>query len=188
MASGLCLLGRGGRRSSVYALTHVVCAAIGGAALGLILGEIGRLLPATPQALVAAGGIVWAAYLAVRPPVTGAGGLRRQLARRLEGRLHPSLAYAVWGAELGSGLSTLIPYSAFLLLLVIEMVSGPFVGAVAGAAFGVARQGAAAAIARSIDSPAPIMALLPRLAHGVRVANLAACLVGGIALASAMIR
>lgn len=187
MASGLCLLGRGDRRRSLYVLSHTSFALMGGALAGFAIGAIGLLLPTEARMFLAAAGATFAAYLAVAPPAT-ATGLRRQVARRLERRLHPLLAYSVWGVELGSGLSTLIPYSAFLLLLAIELLAGPLLGATAGAAFGVVREGTAVIVARGATSPAPIAALLPRLAPQARLANLAFCVAGSTALFAEILR
>lgn len=186
MASGLCLLGRGGKRRPLYAVIHIVFAGLGGGITGLSLGAIGLLLPVSLREAVAVGFAALAVYRATRPAVSGTG-LRRQVARRLEGRLNPLVAYAVWGAELGSGLSTVIPYSAFLWLLGIEFVSGPALGAAAGAGFGLIRQGAAALVAYQ-SSPAPIMAFLPRLAVRARLANVVVCLAGSTALITEIVR
>src|SRR5689334_23738860 len=106
MASGLCLLGRGGRRWS-YGTTHLAFAVVGGAATGFLLGGFGLMLPSEARAACAGAGAALAVYLAVHPSSNGSG-LRRQVERRLELRLRPLRAYAVWGAELGSGWSTLI--------------------------------------------------------------------------------
>jgi hypothetical protein len=187
MASALCLLGRGERQRSIYALTHIACAAAGGAVAGLGLGAVGASLPNAARTTLVVATLTLAAYLSIRPPATGTG-LHRQVARQLERRLRPLPAYAVWGAELGSGLTTLIPYSAFLLVLAVELLSGPILGAAAGASFGVARQGVAAVAAYRSTSPAPIMALLPRLAAQARQANLMVCFVGSTALIAEMIR
>lgn len=144
------------------------------------------MLPSEARAACAGAGAALAVYLAVHPSSNGSG-LRRQVERRLELRLRPLRAYAVWGAELGSGWSTLIPYSAFLLLLAIELRSGPLLGAAAGAAFGLSRQAPAVLAARIAESPASIMPLLPQLAPRMRLANLIVCLVGGTALAAEVI-
>jgi hypothetical protein len=180
MATGLCLLGRGEKRR-LYALVHVISASLGGALVGLTVGTIGLQLTTAPRLAVVATGIAFAAYLAIRPLVKG-NGLRRQVPRGLGKRLHPLLGYAVWGAELGGGLSTLIPYSAFLLLISFEMSSGRLVGAAAGAAFGFARQGTAVLVAGYGRSPGQIMSMLPRLASQARVTNLIVCLLGSTAL------
>jgi hypothetical protein len=187
MATGLCLLGRGEKRRSLYALIHFVSASLGGALAGLMLGGIGLLLPTVLRLAAAILGAALAAYLAIRPLRRG-NGLRRQVPRRLGGHLHPLLTYAAWGAELGSGLSTLIPYSAFLLLIAFYLLSGPLLGAIAGAAFGAARQGAAVLAARRSGSPGEIMGLLPRLALRARVTNLIVCLMGSAALVVELVR
>jgi len=114
--------------------------------------------------------------------------LRRQVARRLRGQPRPTLTYALWGAELGSGLSTLIPYSAFVLVLAVELLSGPLLGAAAGLSFGVARQGIAVIAATRITSPAQIAALLPRFAAQARLANLVVCLAGTTAVVTELAR
>jgi hypothetical protein len=175
------------KRRSLYALMHIVSASLGGALAGLMLGGIGLLLPTILRLAVATAVAALAAYLAIRPQGRGRG-VRRQVPRGLGDRLHPLLTYAAWGAELGSGLSTLIPYSAFLLLIAFELLSGPLLGAIAGAAFGAARQGAAVLAARRRGSPGEIMGLLPRLALRARRANLIVCLTGSAALVFELVR
>src|SRR5579884_8865 len=188
MASGLCLLGRGDRRHAVYATTHILFAALGGATAGLAFGAIGFSLPTDLRTACAAAGVALAASLAIRPPANRGAGLRRQVARRLRGQPRPTLTYALWGAELGSGLSTLIPYSAFVLVLAVELLSGPLLGAAAGLSFGVARQGIAVIAATRITSPAQIAALLPRFAAQARLANLVVCLAGTTAVVTELAR
>lgn len=187
MASGLCLLGRGERRRSLYATAHVVFAAAGGAIAGLTLGLVGQSVHAILRNTLAVGLAALAAYLAIRPPPAGAG-LSRQVVRTLERRVRPLPAYAFWGVELGSGFSTVIPYSAFLLLLAIELASGPRLAAAAGAGFGLVRQGTAVAVGHGINSPSGIAALLPRLAPWARLANLVVCFVGSMALMTEIVR
>jgi hypothetical protein len=153
----------------------------------MALGGIGLSLNAASRSALAAAGAALAVSLAIRPPPAGTG-VRRQVARHLERRVHPLPAYAIWGAELGTGLSTIIPYSAFFLLVAMELVSGPVVGAAAGAGFGLVRQGTAVVVGRGIASPAGIAALLPRLAGWARLANLVVCFAGSTALVTEMVR
>ncbi|SRR5579875_192239 len=187
MATGLCLLGRGEKRRFLYALIHLVCASLGGALAGLMLGAIGLAMPAVLRLALMSAAMAFAMYLAIWPVRRGSG-LRRQVPRRLRERVHPFLTYALWGAELGSGLSTLIPYSAFLFLVAFELISGDLLGAIAGACFGVSRQAAAVLAARSGGSPGEIMALLPSLALRARLSNLIVCLMGSTALVVELVR
>lgn len=172
----------------MYALTHLLFAGLGGALVGLTVGAAGHLLPSAPRMTLAVAGTLFAVYVAVRPRSTPAMGFRRQVARRLERRVRPAWAYAIWGAELGSGLSTLIPYPAFLVLLSIELLAGPLVAAAAGASFGLMREGAAILAAQGDTSPARIMALLPRLAQRARLANLVFCLASSVTIFAGAVR
>ncbi len=47
--------------------------------------------------------------------------------------------YFLWGMLLGSGVATIIPYSAFLLILVTQLTSGVVLGSASGAIFGSTR-------------------------------------------------
>jgi hypothetical protein len=87
---------------------------------------------------------------------------RRQVPRGWIRAYGAPRAYAVWGALLGSGVATIVPHSAYLVLLAAELVSGPKAGALAGAAFGLTRGLMAAALARSRGPSAEIADVLPR--------------------------
>jgi hypothetical protein len=77
-------------------------------------------------------------------------------------RSRAALAYAAWGALLGSGVATLVPHSAYLVLLAAELVSGPTAGGLAGTAFGLTRGLMAVALARSRGPSAEIADVLPQ--------------------------
>ncbi len=82
--------------------------------------------------------------------------------RRWIGAYGARRAYAAWGALFGSGVATIVPHSAYLVLLAAEFVSGPKAGALAGAAFGLTRGLVAVVLARSRGPSAQIADVLPR--------------------------
>jgi hypothetical protein len=91
--------------------------------------------------------------------------IHRQVPKHWPGTFGPAPGYAGWGALLGVGIATTIPYSAYLVLIAAELASGPAIGAVAGAAFGVTREAIAAVAAWRLSGPKEITDLLTRFAQ-----------------------
>ena len=183
MAMGLGLLGRSRRAYGVLLATvHLLGAAVGGAAIGVALGlggaafELAKVRPFVLR--IAAVGTAWIALF--RPQATL--GLDRQVPRRWLERMHPARAYALWGVMLGSGVATLIPYSAAVLLHAAQATAPIGAAAASGVAFGLTRQGLALAEAYAQPDIMKISHLLVRLRTFARGLNVAVTLTAGAAL------
>jgi hypothetical protein len=176
---GLSFFGRGRERMGVSA-GHMAAAALAGGLVGLLAGVIGQPVHAVaPEVVILA--TLAAVGSAVRANPTGYG-RRRQVPRRWIRAYGAPRAYAAWGALLGSGVATVVPHSAYLVLLAAEVVSGPRAGALAGAAFGLTRGLAAVVLALSRRPSAEIADVLPRARALAARGNLAVAAVGGLAL------
>jgi hypothetical protein len=135
------LLGREERRNIVHlSIFHVLGAALGGAMTGGVFGAIGWLLSlSTGHTEI----IIGVTVLALWQSVTGRParlGLQRQVPRLWLHTMVPELCYFLWGMLLGSGIATVIPYSAFFVFLATQLVSGFVLGCATGALFGGIRQ------------------------------------------------
>jgi hypothetical protein len=125
-----------------------------------------------------------ASYVTWRKRNTGQFGLQRQVRRRWPRGTPAWLAFALWGATLGFGLLTAIPYTSWLLVFGAELVSGPALGALAGALLGAGRQGVLLIAAARDRDPVWLMSLLPpRLGILASTVNLTLILAGGALLA-----
>jgi hypothetical protein len=142
---GLGLLGRGRASTAITAALHLAGAAVGGAALGVAVGAMGELLSlgdVRPWLIGAAAVIAW--HLARRPrPVKL--GRQCQVPQAWARSMAPPRRYLLWGAMLGSGVATLIPYSVFLVMLAAQSTAGIATATLAGAVFGLFREGMALA-------------------------------------------
>lgn len=140
MAMGLGFLGRGKEWRTMYlSILHVVGAALGGAIIGTLLGWFGSLLALSAWRSV---GIAVTALFALWQSVSRRPaklGLHRQVPRRWASTMKAELCYFLWGMLLGSGVATVIPYSAFLVILVTQLTSGVTLGCVSGLLFGGTR-------------------------------------------------
>lgn len=183
MAVGLGLLGRGGKRRSLglWAL-HVAGAAVGGAAVGGLLGWLGRLGSLA----------VWRPWLITVTIVVATGlglcvgqltlGRQRQVPRRWAPTVSPSRVYIIWGVLLGSAVATPIFYSAVLLLFGAQLTAGPWLGLVSGGIFGAVRQSSALVpMLRCFDSERT-MSLLETLRPLARRLNVAVVIGAGLVL------
>jgi hypothetical protein len=65
--------------------------------------------------------------------------------------MRPLPLYFAWGAMLGSGVATLIPFLCFFMLIVAETTVPVAVAALAGATYGAVRQAVAVALAAGGD-------------------------------------
>jgi hypothetical protein len=185
MAMGLLGQGRTGNRVGLWAgAAHVLGAAAGGAAVGGVLGWLGSPLTSAAwragviaaTALYAAGLSLWSGRVVPSR--------RCQLARAWSRSLPGPVLYFVWGALLGCGVYTFIPYSAYLVLLAGQLTAGPLLGATSGAVFGAAREAMAVLAVARARSPEQVMGLLPRHRGAARVLN-RALVVAGLVLAVA---
>ncbi len=141
---GLRLLGRGARGKIMIASLHIGGAAFGGFLTGAVVGLTGAVFslhPLRPFVIAITAVLLLIAH-ARRPRVKF--GLRRQVPQHWVATMPQPRRYLLWGGLLGSGVTTVIPYSAFVLLLSVQLTSGVLLGAVSGAIFGLARQGTAA--------------------------------------------
>jgi hypothetical protein len=177
MAAGLNLLGRGGRQRGT-AVIHVFAAAVGGALGGAALGAIGAALMLQEWWMVT-GAAVLAIWVAIRRPRRPLG-IHRQVPRQWLQVLGERRAYAAWGAVLGMGTATVIPYSAYVVLVAVQLVSGPVLGALAGAAFGISREALALVSAARLGTLSEITDLLPRFRRTVARFNIATILAVGL--------
>lgn len=159
---------------------HVGSAVLAGGLVGLLVGVMGQPIhPVSPEVVILA--TLVAVGSALRGNPTGYG-RRRQVPQRWIRAYGGRRAYAAWGALLGSGVATVVPHSAYLVLLAAEFVSGPKAGALAGAAFGFTRGLAAVVLARSRGPSAEIADVLPRVQALAARGNLAVAALGGLAL------
>jgi hypothetical protein len=187
MAMGLGFLGReSGIRSTTVGLLHVFSAAAGGALVGAGLGFAGELAGIDGAAQLWVLGITGVAALAiaVRPRPMNLG-RPCQVPQRWSKTMPAARLYGVWGLMLGSGVVTLIPYSAHLVLLAAQFAAGPALGAISGGLYGFVRESASLAGVRGRLQPGPAMDALERWAGPARGANIAAVLLGGAGLIAA---
>lgn len=127
-------------------LLHLSGATVGGAFAGLVIGLAGYAVGASQHRLLAVGGAALVALvLALRRPGRSIG-RRCQVPRRWgRGTVDDRTLFA-WGALLGSGLLTAVPFSGFLLLPAMEFTAGAIAAGIAGALFGLVRQLSAAGV------------------------------------------
>jgi hypothetical protein len=146
-----------------------------------LAGRLVGLERMRPLVLVVA--VAVASYVTWRTRPDGQFGLQRQVRRRWPRGTPAWLAFALWGATLGFGLLTAIPYTSWLLVFGAELVSGPAMGALAGALLGAGRQGVLLIAAVRDRDPVWLMDLLtPRLGILAGSLNLTLILAGGALL------
>lgn len=141
MAMTMGFLGREKKGNIPYlGFFHVLGATLGGAVIGGFLGIIGQLLSLwiwhRELILIVTALALWQA-LTRRPARLG---IQRQVSRAWAHTMLLELRYFLWGVLLGSGVATVIPYSAFLILLTTQLTSGFTLGCLSGALFGGTRQ------------------------------------------------
>src|SRR6266699_1249799 len=120
MAMSLSSLGRGSGRIARWlcGLLLIVGALIGGGAVGGLLASLGSLMNPYIEGLSASLLIAYAFALRNRRilPI----GLKRQVPRRWARTLPAPVTFTLWGALLGSGLATVIPYSSLIAFGALE--------------------------------------------------------------------
>lgn len=136
----------GERKRSGWSVTlaaHLVAYVLGAAALGLALGMLAALSPSVVREA-----IWWILPLAALSYALHESGLmrlpmpelRRQVSGGLRFRLPGPVLGAIYGLELGAGITTYIPATAFyVVLLWIWATAHPVQGALVLAAFGLGR-------------------------------------------------
>jgi hypothetical protein len=169
-------------------ILHVVSAALGGAAVGTLLGWAGDLAGAGDDAavwvLTAASAVALVIALRRAPMNLGR---PCQVPQRWSKTVPAERLYAVWGLMLGSGVVTLIPYSAHFVLVSAQFVAGPTLGGISGALYGATREAAALAGVPGRLQPEPAMNALERWAGAARAGNIAAVALGGTCLVVAIL-
>ena len=183
---GLGFLGRGKvRRVLVIGSLHVSAASLGGAVVGGTLGGVGSLLELSARRLIVivpvSTYVLWHALTRRHARL----GLQRQVPQRWSRTMSPAKRYFWWGILLGSGVATLIPYSAFLMVLGAQVVSGVLLGAVSGAVYGGMRQVTMLTLLANRanwQNPDRMPRLLPLLAEPLRTANSVMTFAGSLAL------
>jgi hypothetical protein len=185
MAMGLSPLGRGAaKRSAAIGSLHAVGAAAGGATVGAVIGLIGTPLSSDARPWIVGGAALFALWAGLRRPVVKLG-RDCQVPRHWHTTMPLWRRYLTWGALLGSGLWTLIPHSAVLVVLAGEATAGPGLGAAAGGLFGLGRElPALVPLVRRVEDERA-SDLLAGLAGVARRANVALALLAGVALALA---
>lgn len=176
---GLSLFGRRARQRTNVVI-HVVASALGGAIGGAAVGAIGTALTLERwRPWIILGVALLALRLGLRRPARPLG-IHRQVPKRWGGTLGDAGAYAAWGALLGLGVATTIPYSAYVLLVGVQLTSGPILGAIAGAAFGAGREGVASMSALRRHTPSEIADRLPRFRQMAVRLNVVMIAAGGV--------
>lgn len=160
---------------------HVLGAALGGATAGGVLALLGTgLALASWRPWVVGAFALAATALGLRRPV--ALGWRCQVPQAWNRTMPPRRRYFLWGALLGSGWATLIPYSAYLLLAGAQLTVGVLLAALSGAVFGAMRQGMALVLPLLRTDHEAVMDLLPDLRATARHLNVLVALGGGLLL------
>ena len=147
MLSSITPLGERGRASRwpVTATAHMLGSALGGVALGTLLGVVGWLLPLerTGVAVAALGLLAVLAVLAVLVETGRLPQLPTWHRQVDEDWLHRYRGWVYgfgYGAQLGVGLVTIVTSPLLYAALVLAVLTGsPLAGGVVGLAFGVAR-------------------------------------------------
>ena len=180
MAMGLSSLGRETKGlASQSGVVHLVGSAAGGAATGAIIGWLGSLanLDSFPAWVVGAGAVVAIAISALAEHFEL--GRPCQVPRRWSRTMPARRLYLMWGAMLGAGIVTLIPYPAYVLVIAAQAVAGPLLAGAGGALFGLARElPALIPLFRDVH-PETAMEALPRWRSAALKLNVTVAVVGG---------
>jgi hypothetical protein len=115
-------------------------------------------------------------------------GWRRQVPQHWIRARGAAKAYAAWGVLLGAGVVTVVPHSAYLVLLAAELVSGPAAGTLAGAVFGFTRGLTAVVLAQGREPSEEIANVLSRVQRLAARGYVAVAALGGFALLGAIAR
>jgi hypothetical protein len=136
MAFGLSPLVRGGKAKGMALVGVFTVSLIGtAAAVGMILGLVGEPLTARIDTLPALGAVALYGLLMELKVLPMSAPYRHwQVPRDWPQRYGPWGGYALWGATLGLGVVSYIPFVSYHVFLVCMLLSG---GAVEGAMFGV---------------------------------------------------
>lgn len=190
MAAGLCSLGRGTRTLiCLPAAAHLVGAIAGGVSLGLVISfATGFVGLARMGVLVFAAALVLAVALSLRRMQSC--GLKRQVPRGWGRTMRPTPRFGLWGAQLGVGVATVVPYPAFVLVVAMESVSDLPRAILIGFCYGFGRGSANLASGAFIgvgSGPSEAARLLPTFRGHARVLNVALIGVAGATLVAGVL-
>lgn len=163
-------------------ILHVIGAALGGAIVGGAIAVVGAAtgLHGARQWVLAIA-VCLALVVGLFFPNVKLG-RQRQVPRNWALTMEPRRRFIFWGALLGSGVATLIPYSAFIVLIGAQLTVPIELGAFAGAIFGAMRQASTLLpLARGSEIEA-MMESLTRLRSTAQGANIAVIVAGGAAI------
>lgn len=133
-------LGRGKRSRPIpEAVAHIAGAAVGGALIGLAMATVGSWMPRDARNIIVAAVMGLAIFLAAFRPGSNIG-LNRQVPRRWPTWIPHPVGMFLWGAQLGAGVTTVIPYSAHLAILAVALTLSGDQAAAIVSAFGLARE------------------------------------------------
>ncbi|MBI2766532.1 MAG: hypothetical protein HYX53_11560 [Chloroflexi bacterium] len=123
--------------SVLFLVSCTGVAVLGGASLGLL----GRLVDiAQPTSLVLIGGVsLCLALVDITPSIARVPSLGWSVPRSWWERFGPNRGAVAYGTVLGLGVSTVVPYASFYLLLFGALLLGPTAGIAIGASYGFAR-------------------------------------------------
>lgn len=135
-------LGRGKVRRMVYlGIIHITGAILGGGIVGGLLGGLGALFSLSVwRFFFLIPVIVFALWQSLTKHPARLGFYWQQVPRIWARTLPAELCYFFWGILLGSGIATVIPYSALLVVFTAQLTSGLFLGCLSGAVFGGMRE------------------------------------------------
>ena len=193
MAMGLGFLGRGARRTVRLALicSHLAGGVIGGAVGGALVGAIGEVSGLDSYRVVCLSIASACALLLTMRRGHRTLGLNRQVPRQPPAGLSASSGYFFWGVLLGSGVATLIPYSAFLILIGIQISAGIPLAVLCGSVYGCARSASVVLPllrARYRGEPVGIMRLIPGLQGYATILNYGVIASGFLTVAATVMR
>ena len=141
MLASITPLGERGRGASWRrtVTAYVVASTIGGVAMGALLGTVGALLSLDHGGWpILVGGalalVATALDLAGRLPT-----MRRQVDETWLNRYRDWVYGAGFGLQLGVGAMTIVTSASLYLTWIVELLSGPAVGALVGVSFGLSR-------------------------------------------------
>lgn len=173
-------VGKGRKRIGAAAL-HVAGAGVGGAAVGACTGSLGQYLglPSLRGWVIGIAALYAVTTMIARRRRPRAYGLRRQVPRNLGRRVGDLMAYWLWGLMLGAGLTTLIPYSSYLVLLGAESASGVALATLSGLLFGIGRESTTLLALSGRRQLAAISDLLQTMSGPARWLNSVLVAIGG---------
>jgi cytochrome c biogenesis protein CcdA len=189
MLSSITPLGERGRnnRFAVAASFFVAGSLLGGATIGFVAGALGRVIAPTRSTVAAA--IVVAVALIGATFDGHVGGLRlptikRQVDERWLQKYRGWVYGFGFGAQLGTGVATIVSSAAVYVMLVAAVLTGSIAkGTIIGATFGLVR-GASILSARRVGTPEELRQFHRRLAgHAARSERVSAATQGVIGAA-----